>query len=118
MDQNTFFTLFNSIIATLTIVVFYSVFKAKNVEDLTEALKTRPVLAKVVARKGSRSYIRSSIYFAISIVVYGVTAIGGDIEVDMDLATLSLVILFFITLARVWKLHKLLGSPANQVAAY
>lgn len=46
MDQNTFFTLFNSIVATLTIVVFYSVFKAKNVEDLNEAFKTRPVLCE------------------------------------------------------------------------
>lgn len=116
MDQNTFFTLFNSIVATLTVVVFYSVFKAKHVEDLNEALKTRPVLAKAVARKGSRSYIRSSIYFTISFVAYGVTAVGGDIEVDMSLATLSLVILFAITLAKVWKLRKLLGSPANQVA--
>lgn len=118
MDQNTFPTLFNSIFATLAIVMFYPVFKTKGADDLNEAFKSRPVLAKAVARKGSRSYVRSSIYFAISFVAYGVTAIDGDIEVDMDLATLSLLILFAITLARVCNLRKLLGSPANQVTIY
>ncbi|NMM38587.1 MAG: hypothetical protein HHJ09_14005 [Glaciimonas sp.] len=118
MDHNIFFMLFNAIIATLVIVMFYPVFKAKHVQDLHEALKTRPVLAKTIARKNARSYLRSSIYFAISFVAYGVIAIGDEVEVDMDLATLSLLILFAITLARVWKLRKLLGSRASPVAMH
>lgn len=118
MDHNTFFTLFNSIVAALTIAVFYPVFKAKNVAGLNQALNTRPVLAKAIARKGSRSYLRSGLFFAISFVAYGVIAIGSEVEVDMDLATLSLFILFAITLARVWKLRTLLGNPANQVTPH
>src|SRR5207244_1445560 len=98
------------------IFIFYPVFRAKNVEDLNEAIKVRPLLAKAVARKASRSYIRSSIFFVISFVVYGVIAIGSDVEVDMDLATLSLVIGFAIVFFRVWKLRKLLGISADPVA--
>lgn len=116
MDQNIAFTLLNTIVVTLTIVVFYPVFKAMNTEDLNEALKTRSVLAKAVASKSSRSYIRSCIYFFISLVAYVVIAIGNDVEVDMDLAASSLLILFAITVARVWGLRKLLGQRENQVA--
>lgn len=99
MDQNTFFMLFNSVIVTLAVVMFYPVFKAQYLEGLNEMLKTRPVLAEAIDQKDSRSYIRNSTYCAISFVAYGVIAIGS--EVDMDLATLSLFILFSIKVAKV-----------------
>jgi hypothetical protein len=111
MDQNIFFTLCNTIAATLTIVVFYPVFKAKGWEDLNDTLKTRPVLTKAVISKKSRSYNRTCIYFSIALAAYIVIAIGNDVEVDMDLAMTSLVILFAVTLARVWFLRRLLGKP-------
>jgi hypothetical protein len=114
MDQNIFFTLINTIIGTLAIAMFYPAFKATNVNDLNESLKTRPMLAKALARKSTRSYIPTSIYFAISFVAYGVIAICGEVDVDMDLATISLVIVFVITIARIWKLRRLLGKPTNQ----
>lgn len=111
MDQNIFFTLCNTIVATLTIVVFYPVFKAKDWEDLNDALKTRPVLTQAVISKNSRSYLRSYIYFSIALAAYVVIAIGNDVEIDMDLAMTSLIILFAITIARVWFLRRLLGKP-------
>jgi hypothetical protein len=117
MDQNTFFTLFNIICAALIIAVFYPIFKVKDMADLNEVLHTRPLLSKAVARKGSRSYIRSSIYFTISLIAYWATAIGGDIDGDMGSALLALIVLFVVMLARTWKLRKLLGAPATRIPA-
>jgi hypothetical protein len=111
MDKNILFTLINTVAATLTMVMFYPVVKAKNVVDLNEALKTRPMLAKAIINKNSRSYNRTCIYFSIALAAYIVIAIGNDVEVDMDLAMTSLAILFSITLARVWFLRRLLGKP-------
>lgn len=70
MDTNIFSALCNTIAATLTMVMFYPVAKAKNVVDLNDALKTRPLLAKVVINKNSRSYNRTCIYFSIALAAY------------------------------------------------
>lgn len=116
MDQNIFFTLLNTIFAAITLSMFYPLYKATSANDLNEALQTRPALAKAVTRTGSRSYVRTSLYFAVSIVGYGMIALGGDDEVDMDYATLSLAVLFVISIAKVWKLRKLLGTPGTPVS--
>ncbi|PUA19502.1 hypothetical protein [Glaciimonas sp. PCH181] len=115
MDKNIAFTLLNTIVGALTIVVFSPVFKARNMEDLVEALKTRPVLAKAVASKSSRNYIYSCIYLFISLVAYVVIAIGNDVEIDIDLAISTLVILLAITHARVWQLRTLLRPPESHL---
>ncbi|SDY97974.1 hypothetical protein SAMN04515617_1408 [Collimonas sp. OK242] len=111
MDQNIFFVRSNTVATTLTATTFYPVFTAKDVVELNEALKTRLVLAKAVINKNSHSYNRTCIYFSIALAAYIVIAIGNDVEVDMDLAMTSLVILFAIPLARVWFLRRLLGKP-------
>lgn len=116
MDQNIFFTVLNTILAAIALAMFYPLYKATNAKDLNEALQTRPALAKAVSRTGSRSYVRTGIYFAASMVLYGAIALGGDDEVDMDYATLSLAVLFVISFAKVWKLRRLLGAPAAPVS--
>lgn len=118
MDQNIFFKRCNTIAAMMTIVVFYPVVKAKNWKDLNEALKTRPLLAKAVINKNPLSYNRACIFFSIALAAYIVIAIGNDVAVDMDLAMTSVAILFAITLARVWGLRKLLGTPESRTATH
>ncbi len=111
MDQNTFFTLFNAVIPTFTTMMFYPVFTAKSFDDLNESLKTRPFLAKAIARPGSRSYLKNGIYFGISFFGYCLIAGGGDVEVDRNMACLSLIAFFCLVFFRVRKLRQLLGKP-------
>ncbi|WP_211468073.1 hypothetical protein [Collimonas silvisoli] len=111
MNQHISLTLCNTVGATLSIVAFYSAVKVKAVTELNQALKIRPMLVPAGASDTSRSYNRTCIYFSIALAAYIVIAIGNDVEVDMDLAMTSLVILFAVTLARVWFLRRLLGKP-------
>ncbi|WP_211464559.1 hypothetical protein [Collimonas silvisoli] len=111
MDQNIFLARSNTVATTLTETTFYPVFTAKDVIDLSASFKSQPMLAKIVAHKSSHSYVRCYIFFSIALAAYIVIAIGNDVEVDMDLAMTSLVILFSITLAKVDFLRRLLGKP-------
>ncbi|SFI48736.1 hypothetical protein SAMN04515618_13014 [Collimonas sp. OK307] len=111
MNQHIFFILCNIVGATLIAIVFYPIFKAKTAPNLNEAFKTWPELAKITSNKYSRNYNRSCIYFSIALAAYVVIAIGNDVEVDLDLAMTSLVILFAVTFARVWSLRKPLARP-------
>ncbi|MFZ6647171.1 hypothetical protein ACO0LO_15710 [Undibacterium sp. TJN25] len=113
MVQNTFFTMFDAVVATFTSMMFYLVLTAKSVDDLNEPLKTRPFLAKAIARPGSRSYLKNSIYFGISLFGYCLIAGGGDVGVDIDTACLSLIAFFFLVFFRVRKLRQLLGKPVK-----
>ena len=116
MDQNAFFTSINIAAGSFVLVMLYPVLKSKSLQELNDSLKTRPLLAKMAASKSARSYWQACIYFLISFIAYGVIANSGDVEVDMDLALLSLFILFFITLIRVWKLRSLFRHSAHQSA--
>jgi hypothetical protein len=116
MDQNTFFTSINIAAGSFVLVMLYPILTSKSLQELNDSLKTRPLLAKMVASKSARSYLQACIYFLISFIAYSVIANSGDVEVDMDLAMLSLLILFFITLIRVWKLRSLFRHSAHPSA--
>jgi hypothetical protein len=111
MDQNIFFARSNAVATTLTATTFYPVFTVKDTADLNEALKTQPMLAKIVARKNSHSYIRCYAFFSITLTAYIVIAIINDVEIDIDLAMTSLVILLAITHPRMWRLRRTPGKP-------
>ena len=110
MNQNILFTLCNAIFTTLSIAVLYPLFKTSTVIELHEALKIRPVLVKTVGNKNIRSHNQSCIFFSIALAAYVVIAIGNDVEVDIDLAITSLVILFAITFTKSWGLRKPLAN--------
>jgi hypothetical protein len=110
MNKNIFSALLNAIVEAVTIVVFYPVFITKNANNLSNALKTRPLLARVNVSKNVRSHNQNCIFFSIALAAYIVIAIGNDVEIDMDLAMTALVILFAITLSRSWSLR---GPFAN-----
>lgn len=111
MNQNIFSALLNAIVVAVMIVAFYSVFIAKNAGNLSDALTTRPLLAKANASKNFRTHNHSCIFVSIALAAYIVIAIGNDVEVDMDLAMTSLVILLSIMFARAWSLRKPLARP-------
>jgi|SRR5476649_2988047 len=111
MDQNIFYTIFYSIIAILMVLIYLPVFKAKTAGDLSDMLKSRPFLAKLVARKGARNYLLSSIFYGISLVGFCLIASDDNSPVDMDFAAIALIGAFAITMAKIWKLRLLIGRP-------
>lgn len=111
MDQNTFFTVLNSAISILTIVFYYPLFKANDIDDLYRSLETHPRLRKIIDRNNLRSYLRIVFFFSISAFAYGLTITDSDNEVDFSSAIVSLLVLLAILLFRTWKLRKLLGAP-------
>ncbi|BBB66560.1 hypothetical protein UNDYM_2307 [Undibacterium sp. YM2] len=109
MDHNIFFTIFNAVLTLATVILYRPLLKASSAEALHEAIKSRPALARAVARKSNRSYIRVCLYFCISLVAYMFIAVREN--VDMYFAAFTLLVLFLISLSRVWMLRMMLGKP-------
>ncbi|MFZ6876245.1 hypothetical protein ACO0LF_29630 [Undibacterium sp. Di27W] len=109
MDHNLFFSLVNAILTIFAMTLYYPLLKASNAADLHEAIKSRPALVKAVARKRNRSYLRVCLYFFISLITYMFLAVHDN--VDMDFAVFTLLVLFLVSLSRVWMLRMMLGKP-------
>ncbi|WP_146177518.1 hypothetical protein [Glaciimonas sp. PCH181] len=106
----TFYTLF----ATLTLVVFHPFLCTKSRQDLKEAFNVHPALATPIPPQHSPSYTPSCIYLGMALVAYAVIAIGNDVEIDINLAISSLIILFALTHIHMSPLRALLDSPENR----
>ncbi|MFZ6746132.1 hypothetical protein ACO0LC_23135 [Undibacterium sp. JH2W] len=109
MDHNIFFSLVNAILTIFTVVIYHPLLKASSADELHDAIKSRPMLAKAVARKSNRSYLRVCLYFCISLITYMFIAVRED--VNMDFAAFTLFVLFLVSLSRVWMLRMMLGKP-------
>ncbi|MFZ6745974.1 hypothetical protein ACO0LC_22340 [Undibacterium sp. JH2W] len=109
MDHNIFFSIVNAVLTLATIILYHPLLKASSAEALHEAIKSRPVLARALARKSNRSYLRVCLYFFISLITYMFLAVHGN--ADMDFAAFSLFVLFLVSLSRVWMLRMMLGKP-------
>lgn len=119
MTEDLFFMLLNSILSTLVLVLFYPLFKAKTLMDLDDALDTRPFLAKALKRPDARNYFHHLVYCGLALVAYHWLLTDEDASstaTDMPLATLSIVVLFVISIARVWKFRRLLARAENAEA--
>ncbi|MFZ3001610.1 MAG: hypothetical protein WA071_14885 [Undibacterium umbellatum] len=109
MDHNIFFSLINAVLTIAAVILYHPLLKASSSEALQEVIKSRPVLARAVARKSNRSYFRVCLYFFLSIPAYMTIAVFE--YVNMDFAALVLFVWFLVSLSRVWKLRLLLGKP-------
>ena len=78
MTEDLFFMLFNSILATLVLVLFYPLFNAKILTDLDEALETRPFLTKALKRPDARNYFHHLLYCGLAFVAYYWLADGDN----------------------------------------
>ncbi len=116
MTEDLFFMLLNSILATLVLVLCYPLFHAKTLTDLDEALDTRPFLAKALKRPDARNYLYHLLYCGLALVAYHWLLSDEDAGTTMPLAMLSIVVLFVISIARVWKFRRLLAHEENAEA--
>ncbi|MFZ6758128.1 hypothetical protein ACO0K9_13040 [Undibacterium sp. Ji50W] len=108
MDHNIFFSIVNAILTLATIILYYPLLKASSAEALHEAIKTRPALARAVARKSNRSYLRVCLYFFLSLPAY--MAIAVFEYVNMDFAAFTLLVWFLVSLSRIWMLRMMLSK--------
>lgn len=109
MDHNIFFSLVNTVPTISTVIIYHPLLKASNADELHEAIKSRPALAKAVARKSNRSYLRVCLYFCTSLMAYMFVAVREN--ADMNFAAFTLFVLFLVSLSRVWMLRMMLGKP-------
>ncbi len=108
MDHNLFFSIVNAILTIFAMTLYYPLLKASNAADLHEAIKSRPALAKAVARKSNRSYFRVCLYFFLSLPAYMTIAVFK--YVNMDFAAFTLFVWLLVSLSRVWMLRMMLGK--------
>ncbi len=109
MDHNVFFSFLNAALTIFTVVIYHPLLIASSTDELHEAIKSRPILAKAVTRKSNRSYIRVCLYFCIFLIVYMLIAVREN--ADMDFAAFTLFVWFLVSLSRVWMLRMMLGKP-------
>ncbi|MFZ6755976.1 hypothetical protein ACO0K9_02060 [Undibacterium sp. Ji50W] len=109
MDHNIFFSIINATLTLATIILYHPLLNASSAEALHEVIKSRPVLARAVARESNRSYFRVCLYFFLSLPAYMAIAVGE--YVNMDFAAFTLFVWFLVSLSRVWMLRMMLGKP-------
>lgn len=117
MNEPVFFTIFNTAIAIVLLIVYLPIYKCKNHNQLNAVLQSKPRLKLHIERKLSKSYMFPFALLVIAMVAT-IASIPDEIESYSDThqsqyayQAWAIIFLFLVLIFNVWKLRKIDAAP-------